>query len=143
MAQVLIHNTIDTQVILGGTQIHHGMLTFSLVVGSGDSKCYSCNINTAPAAAPYQWQRLVDQVAPSALYDAAQVQDAARCHPGTRKAILRRFEDRVSSSAVKKPLTWLHGSAGAGKSAIMRTLCERLAAKNQLLASFFFFRTDA
>ena len=40
-------------------------------------------------------------------------------------------------------VTWLHGPAGAGKSAIARSLAESLDAEGLLAGSFFFFRTDS
>ncbi|KAF9043153.1 hypothetical protein BJ165DRAFT_1390762, partial [Panaeolus papilionaceus] len=36
---------------------------------------------------------------------------------------------------------WLYGSAGAGKSAVAQTTCERLRVRSNLAASFFFSRT--
>ena len=39
-------------------------------------------------------------------------------------------------------IMWLHGAAGAGKSAIAQTIAERCYALNLLLASFFFSRSD-
>jgi len=42
-----------------------------------------------------------------------------------------------------KGVTWLTGGAGAGKSAIGRSVCERCAEKRTLLASFFFSASDA
>jgi hypothetical protein len=41
------------------------------------------------------------------------------------------------------PVLWLHGPAGAGKSAIMRTFAERLANDKRLGGSFFFKRGHA
>ncbi|KAJ7245772.1 hypothetical protein C8J57DRAFT_758817 [Mycena rebaudengoi] len=38
------------------------------------------------------------------------------------------------------PVLWLYGPAGAGKSAVMRTLAERLVTSDQLRGSFFFKR---
>jgi len=38
---------------------------------------------------------------------------------------------------------WLYGAAGAGKSAIARTMSEILHARHQLLATFFFSRADS
>ncbi|KAJ7137965.1 hypothetical protein C8R44DRAFT_695208 [Mycena epipterygia] len=39
-----------------------------------------------------------------------------------------------------RSIRWLHGPAGAGKSAIMQTLCQRLQEANRLGGSFFFKR---
>jgi len=38
---------------------------------------------------------------------------------------------------------WLYGAVGAGKSAIARTMAEKLHSRQQLLATFFFSRADS
>ncbi|KAJ7797434.1 hypothetical protein B0H13DRAFT_718487 [Mycena leptocephala] len=79
-----------------------------------------------------------------------------RCHPETRTKILDVLgkwtcgiepredwnKDEVSSSSDDKysPILWLHGPAGAGKSAIAQTLCQKLEEEGRLGASFFFKR---
>jgi len=40
-------------------------------------------------------------------------------------------------------VTWLHGPAGAGKSAIARSVAESLHREGLLAAAFSFFRTDS
>jgi hypothetical protein len=47
------------------------------------------------------------------------------------------LEDDASSR-----ILWLHGPAGAGKSAVAQTLCQDLVAEGRLGASFFFKRGD-
>ncbi|KAJ7827679.1 hypothetical protein B0H14DRAFT_1228577 [Mycena olivaceomarginata] len=42
-----------------------------------------------------------------------------------------------------QPICWLHGPAGAGKSAVMQTLCEKLKSANRLGGAFFFKRGHA
>ncbi|KAJ7918032.1 hypothetical protein B0H13DRAFT_308633, partial [Mycena leptocephala] len=51
-------------------------------------------------------------------------------------------DEDVSSSSDDKssPILWLHGPAGAGKSAIAQTLCQKLEEEGRLGASFFFKR---
>jgi len=49
----------------------------------------------------------------------------------------------VDEDTCAKGVTWLTGGAGAGKSAIGRTVCERCAEEGALLASFFFGSNDA
>lgn len=49
--------------------------------------------------------------------------------------------DWVEESQRKYPILWLHGPAGAGKSAIAQTIAEMCHALGLLLASFFFSRT--
>ncbi|KAJ7918038.1 hypothetical protein B0H13DRAFT_2269318 [Mycena leptocephala] len=79
-----------------------------------------------------------------------------RCHPETRTKMLDVLcnwtcgiepsknwnKNKVSSSSNGKstPILWLHGPAGAGKSAIAQTLCQKLEEEGRLGASFFFKR---
>ncbi|KAJ7910458.1 hypothetical protein B0H13DRAFT_2272472 [Mycena leptocephala] len=80
-----------------------------------------------------------------------------RCHPETRIKMLdvlwnwtcdieppmdwNKDEDMSSSlDHNSSPILWLHGPAGAGKSAIAQTLCQKLEEEGRLGASFFFKR---
>ena len=55
--------------------------------------------------------------------------------------VLRAVEEWVQQGAEGTSVLWLHGPAGAGKSAIAQTVAETWAGRNQLAASFFFART--
>jgi len=84
-------------------------------------------------------------VAPNALHDCGHIVDPPKCHPGTRVAIIRTIVEwtaGLDKANRDKLITWLTGAAGAGKSAIGRTVCERCAEKGTLLASFFFGSND-
>ncbi|KAJ7918017.1 hypothetical protein B0H13DRAFT_308516 [Mycena leptocephala] len=81
-----------------------------------------------------------------------------RCHPETRTKMLDVLcnwtcgiepsknwnkDDDSSESSLddnSSPILWLHGPAGAGKSAIAQTLCQKLEEEGHLGASFFFKR---
>jgi len=80
---------------------------------------------------------------PSATHDNSYTFDAPRCHPGTRESFLRRLSSWVQDAESSVYVSWLHGPAGAGKSAIARSLAEILDAQNVLAGSFFLFRTDS
>ena len=67
--------------------------------------------------------------------------DQPKCHPGTRVAILDHLIAWAAALTYTYPIIWLHGPAGAGKSAIQRTIAQILSDKGLLFASFFFFRT--
>ncbi|KAJ7609905.1 hypothetical protein FB45DRAFT_340269 [Roridomyces roridus] len=73
-----------------------------------------------------------------AMYDSAESFPQPRCHPETRieflEDLLRRFDDPDTR------VLWLHGPAGAGKSAIMQSLCQRLHDVGRLGGSYFFKR---
>ncbi|KAJ7251607.1 hypothetical protein C8J57DRAFT_670145 [Mycena rebaudengoi] len=89
-----------------------------------------------------------------AMHDSAQRYPQPRCHPETRKDMLdnlwnwatksvwefRRQPWEYSRTVDASPVVWLYGPAGAGKSAIMRTLSERLTDAELLGGSFFFKR---
>jgi len=76
-----------------------------------------------------------------ATYDSQERDPAPRCHPGTRREILEQIEEWVNAGADGTSILWLHGPAGAGKSAIAQTVAETYAGRNQLAATFFFART--
>ncbi|KAJ7196470.1 hypothetical protein GGX14DRAFT_574797 [Mycena pura] len=76
-----------------------------------------------------------------------------RCHPETRTKMLDVLWKWTSGtepptrgtfgSYLKKPsspILWLHGPAGAGKSAIAQSICQKLEEEARLGASFFFKR---
>lgn len=61
------------------------------------------------------------------------------CLMGTRRAIIRRllkWKDDLDA----RPLCWLSGPAGYGKSAVAQTVAERCARDDTLVASFCFWR---
>jgi hypothetical protein len=81
------------------------------------------------------------EVAANALHNSGEVSDQPKCHPGTRVAILDHLIAWAAALTYAYPIIWLHGPAGAGKSAIQRTIAQMLSDKGLLFASFFFFRT--
>jgi len=80
---------------------------------------------------------------PSATHDNNDTLDAPKCHSGTRVSFLRCLSNWVKASESSAPVTWLHGPAGAGKSAIARSLANSLNEEGLLAGSFFFFRQDS
>ncbi|CAA7262365.1 unnamed protein product [Cyclocybe aegerita] len=90
------------------------------------------------------FERLRMASCPSALHNSGERFDPPRCHEKTRKAILDLFIDWASRKTKTGTFViWLHGPAGAGKSAIAQTLAELCFARKLLLASFAFSRTDS
>jgi hypothetical protein len=98
-----------------------------------------------------------------ATHDAEDRFPQPRCHPETRKKMLDvlwnwtcgieppttlifedyenvHASDNSSSDTNFSPIVWLHGPAGAGKSAIAQSLCQKLEEEGHLRASFFFKR---
>ncbi|KAF7348936.1 putative nwd2 protein [Mycena venus] len=79
-------------------------------------------------------------VALEALYDSAERFPQPKCHPETRTELLDNLYNWVTDPNSEHPIHWLHGPAGAGKSAIMQSLCRRLEEAGRLGGSFFFKR---
>ncbi|KAJ7692334.1 hypothetical protein B0H16DRAFT_1653629 [Mycena metata] len=79
-------------------------------------------------------------VAWEALYDFAELFEQPKCHPETRTELLENLYNWAIDPSSEYPIHWLHGPAGAGKSAIMQTLCGRLQEAGRLGATFFFKR---
>jgi len=95
---------------------------------------------------PGGYDRLLEAVAPNALHDSGHVFDPPKCHPGTRVVVIQTIIDWISKAqedTQDKNITWVTGAAGAGKSAIGRTVCERCSNEGTLLASFFFGSSDS
>ncbi|KAJ7656064.1 hypothetical protein DFH06DRAFT_1411805, partial [Mycena polygramma] len=84
-----------------------------------------------------------------AFHDPADSHDQPRCHPETRNEMQEKLlswclhakwpHEKWDDASV----LWLHGPAGAGKSAIMYTISERLMAEGRLGGAFFFKRGHA
>ncbi|KAJ7627675.1 hypothetical protein DFH06DRAFT_1339185 [Mycena polygramma] len=77
-----------------------------------------------------------------AAYDAGETFSKPRCHPETRTDKLTTLCDWALGDGPETAICWLHGPAGAGKSAIAQSLCRMLADKGCLGGSFFFKRGD-
>lgn len=77
-----------------------------------------------------------------ATHDNNDFVDPPKCHPGTRTSFLDRLSDWVKDTETSVHISWLGGPAGAGKSAIARSLAERLESEELLAGSFFFYHRD-
>ncbi|KAJ7630231.1 hypothetical protein FB45DRAFT_531164 [Roridomyces roridus] len=83
--------------------------------------------------------RLYPHVVMEALHDSGERFPEPICHPGTRTNILRDL-DSWSADGSAKPILWLHGSAGIGKSAIVQKFAGDCDQRGRAAASFFFKR---
>ncbi|KAJ7827666.1 hypothetical protein B0H14DRAFT_3720397 [Mycena olivaceomarginata] len=61
-------------------------------------------------------------VALEALYDSADSFPQPKCHPETRIKLLDDLCRWATQNDPAQPICWLHGPAGAGKSAVMQTM---------------------
>ncbi|KAJ7733497.1 hypothetical protein B0H16DRAFT_162661 [Mycena metata] len=78
-----------------------------------------------------------------AFYDSENGSPQPKCHEKTRQQMLDHLFSWATGnydSLANHPICWLHGPAGAGKSAIMWSLCARLAEVKCLEGTFFFKR---
>ncbi|KAF8150971.1 hypothetical protein B0H34DRAFT_158451 [Crassisporium funariophilum] len=82
-------------------------------------------------------------VAPGAIHNALKRQDPPKCHASTREAVIRDIMHWIEELEKECKFMWVHGPAGAGKSAILQTIAELCHKAGLLGASFFFSRNAA
>ncbi|KAJ6490048.1 hypothetical protein C8R45DRAFT_901601 [Mycena sanguinolenta] len=82
-------------------------------------------------------------VATAAIHDSAESYPQPRCHPETRTQMLEDLCDWVLDEDARHNILWLHGPAGAGKTAVMQTLARQLRVAGRLGGTFFFKRGHA
>jgi hypothetical protein len=82
-------------------------------------------------------------MAPGAFHNSEERYDPPKCHPHTRRAVLKKILDWVKDPNKVALILWLYGPAGAGKSAIAQTIAELLEEAGLLAAAFFFSRNAA
>ncbi|KAF7377533.1 NACHT domain-containing protein [Mycena sanguinolenta] len=78
--------------------------------------------------------------ASDAFHDSAERYPQPKCHAETRTQILEDLWLWSSEVNASNMTLWLQGPAGAGKSAIAQSFCQKLEAHYYLGASFFFKR---
>ena len=86
---------------------------------------------------------LKPHIAPGAFHNSDERYDPPKCHPHTRRAVLKKITDWVKDANKVALFLWLYGPAGAGKSAIAQTIAELLEQAELLAAAFFFSRNSA
>ncbi|KAK1234139.1 hypothetical protein PQX77_002651 [Marasmius sp. AFHP31] len=101
-------------------------------------------VNSFNTAASRPHTTLWDAVAEvGASHTDEQQFERGECLPGTREDVLRRlFEEWIMAGKQGCPISWLTGTAGAGKTAIAMTLAKACEREGLLVSSFFFFRSD-
>jgi uridine kinase len=78
----------------------------------------------------------------TAQFDSSAQDPERICHPGTRQNVLKRAQDWIDNPCSTERILWVHGPAGAGKSAIAQTIAHSCG-RQKVPATFFFFRSDA
>ncbi|KAL0061556.1 hypothetical protein AAF712_011582 [Marasmius tenuissimus] len=100
-------------------------------------------VNSFNAAVANPHQTLWDAVAGvGASHNAEQQYERGECLKGTRRKALREIHDWRRGKGGGKPICWLSGATGVGKSAIAMTVAKSCEKKGAILSSFFFFRFD-
>jgi len=131
---------------LGGTVTQQN-ISYGSVAGQGVScvqMFFKCLRSRRPDLWSVGFEILTKAAAPSAFHDSGHEFDLPRCHENTRVAVLEKIDDWVDLVIeITSFVMWLYGAAGAGKSAIARTMAENLHGRQQLLATFFFSRADS
>ena len=81
-------------------------------------------------------------VSTSALHDTStrQGDQTTPCHPNTRRRLLEELATVLGNA--ENRVNWLYGPAGAGKTAIMRSLASLFAQRGQFVGGFHFWRSD-
>ena len=82
-------------------------------------------------------------VSPDALHNSLEQSNPPKCHLNTRTAVLKDISSWAEDDSSETRVLWLHGPAGAGKTAIGHSVAEMSQERNQLAAGFFFSRTGA
>ncbi|KAF8816638.1 hypothetical protein BYT27DRAFT_7127504 [Phlegmacium glaucopus] len=84
------------------------------------------------------WDKLRTMVAFGALHDSAARHNPPKCHPNTRRAVLKQIMEWVNNL---EKIIWLYGSAGTGKTTLAQSITELCHEMNILAASFSFSTT--
>ncbi|KAF7369154.1 NACHT domain-containing protein [Mycena venus] len=77
--------------------------------------------------------------ADAAVHNSAENYSQPKCHPETRTKMLEDLWEWSNSDPDRRML-WFYGPAGAGKSSVARSFCQKLEEEGRLGASFFFKR---
>jgi hypothetical protein len=123
---------------VGRDQINVDQVNFNIshtINQTGAIQYYSCAF-TVYTHLHLELLQLLNPV-PDAAYDG--IRGASECMEGTRQEIISKVVRWIDGDS-DQPVCWLNGAAGAGKSAISRTVARLCEESNRLCASFFFFR---
>ncbi|KAF8661428.1 hypothetical protein AX16_001346 [Volvariella volvacea WC 439] len=89
---------------------------------------------------------LREVIVPDAMYTGNVRAEPLECDPYTRQDIVEGIVTWMEDPDRRHNILWLHGPAGAGKSAIAKTTAVRLErndSKAKVAGSFFFLRSDS
>ncbi|KJA21296.1 hypothetical protein HYPSUDRAFT_203066 [Hypholoma sublateritium FD-334 SS-4] len=112
-----------------------------VIINDGTFTQHVASSESLPQAA---FEKLTKAVALGAFHNSGERFDPPKCHPRTRIAITERIMNWIlGKESTNDFIVWLHGPAGAGKSAIAQRIAELCHEAKYLLASFFFSKSDS
>ncbi|KAF8150920.1 hypothetical protein B0H34DRAFT_156525 [Crassisporium funariophilum] len=82
---------------------------------------------------------LSQAVSHGAIHDSSERFPPAKCHPDTRREVLKLIEEWVADPEPSSFVFWLYGPAGSGKTAILQSIAEMCFGLNGWLGGSFFF----
>ena len=103
-----------------------------------DQREFKASLNTLHDK--FDFSRL--PTAKGAAFDSYEEGQSTECLQGTRIKLLKDITDWADSRN-GKPIYWINGMAGTGKSTISQTVAHNLQKRGRLGASFFFKRDEA
>ena len=75
-------------------------------------------------------------VSVDALHDSLERSNPPKCHPNTRTAILKDIINWFQDGDSETQALWIHGPAGAGKTAIAHSIAEMIQSKRSISCRF-------
>ncbi|KAF8957404.1 hypothetical protein BDZ97DRAFT_2079214 [Flammula alnicola] len=114
----------------------------NLLINGGVFNHIEGNMNTGAQIADKGIELLKSKVVPGAFHTADENYDAPKCHPNTRVAILDEIMAWLDDANDTRRAMWMRGAAGAGKSAIARTIAQMCEEQGRMSSTFFFSRTS-
>ncbi|KAJ2919465.1 hypothetical protein MD484_g960, partial [Candolleomyces efflorescens] len=88
------------------------------------------------------WEMLLENISSNAFYDSAARSDPPKCDEDTRVEVIGEVMDWITNREGPKRLLCMTGAAGAGKSALVKTIAERCSKLGVLGCAFFFSSQD-
>ncbi|PPQ76984.1 hypothetical protein CVT24_009479 [Panaeolus cyanescens] len=112
------------------------------VIVKGNIVQHVTHIEKSSSAAQDAFKSLHDQICVAA-YENSDEHDEMKCFPGTRTSLLQLLEEwTVIPANERRPMVWLDGPMGAGKTAVARSIAERVSRREKLLGIFIFRRGE-
>ncbi|KAF8642049.1 hypothetical protein AX16_009715, partial [Volvariella volvacea WC 439] len=137
------------------SQMQANFFTNATVINAGGTIRNEAHFHRPPTSAELEpllrSQKARDMLVALIVFDAMHTGNVSRealgCHPETRRRVIQdiiMWIEHAHQNMLGNVL-WLHGPAGIGKSAVMKTIADKLDAPDspaKVAGSFFFWRGD-